>query len=93
MPQTGFQQQQFSGFAQPNMPDFVQTGFGQQPMATKLKDDIFYPNGKKKYSSFHEDFFFESGEKVFDRFHNSAFYQNKQKAFGNLIKLQKYFAI
>ena len=81
MPQPGFQQQQFTGFGQPYNPSFM----NQQPMVTKLKDDIFYPNGKKKYSSFHEDFFFESGEKVFDRFHNSAFYQNKQKAFGNLI--------
>ena len=53
-----------------------------QPFVTEFKDDVFYPNGKKKYDSFHKHFFFSNGNKAYDGFHNHAFYSdNKVKAF------------
>jgi len=63
-PQPGYQPQPFQpqpSFNQPSYPG----SFSSQPVLQEYTDDVYYPNGVKKYDSFHKHFFYENNNKAY----------------------------
>jgi hypothetical protein len=56
---------------------------------TSFSGDLFYPNGQKKYDSFHKHFFFENGTKAYDGTFFEKYFEHK--FFSNIDKIYLKF--